>query len=146
MTTQIGASACVILDESQSIILYSHAKARQCELDPEKKQRNNEQELGAIIRAVMCLPNGCEVIIFSDSQYSVNVLNGSWQASANLGLIDRFHEEVRKRHIRVTLRWVRGHDKSKWNNYADELCNRAANSLASGGPILLTSGENKALL
>lgn len=143
MTSQVGSSACVILS-TDGVKLYEQAKARRCEYDPAKKQRNNEQELGAIIRAVMSVPNGCELHIYSDSQYAVNVLSGNWNASANLGLIDRYNEEVKRRHLRVQLFWVKGHDngKCKWNEYADELCNRVVASFMSGGPAILHSSQN----
>ena len=146
MNSQVGSSACVILS-ADGVKLYEHAKARRCEYDPEKKQRNNEQELGAIIRAVMSVPDGCELYIYSDSQYAVNVLSGTWNASANLGLIDRYNEEVKKRHLRVQLFWVKGHANGKhpWNEYADELCGRVANIFSSGGGNILRSSKNLCL-
>lgn len=121
MDSQIGASAVVILDSTGDKI-YERAKARRVEYDPDKKQRSPEQELGAAIMAVMSAPDGCELFIHSDSQYVVKVLSGAWRANTNLGLIDRYQEEVRKRHLRVQFFWVRGHAGDPWNEYADRLC------------------------
>lgn len=121
MDSQIGASAVVILDSTGDKI-YERAKARRVEYDPDKKQRSPEQELGAAIMAVMSVPDGCELFIHSDSQYVVRVLSGAWRANTNLGLIDRYQEEVRKRHLRVQFFWVRGHAGDPWNEYADRLC------------------------
>lgn len=121
MDSQIGASAVVILDSTGDKI-YERAKARRVEYDPDKKQRSSEQELGAAIMAVMSVPDGCELFIHSDSQYVVKVLSGAWRANTNLGLIDRYQEEVRKRHLRVQFFWVRGHAGDPWNEYADRLC------------------------
>ena len=136
MNDRVGASACVILDENGRL-LFERGAARQCEYDPSKKQRNNEQEIGAIIRCVMCTPEGSSVVIHSDSQYAVKVLSGEWSAKANLGLIDRYHEEVRKRRIKPELRWVRGHNGNTWNEYADGLCDKVANSLRAGGQKII---------
>ena len=141
MNTQVGSSACVILDKYASHALYEKAKARQCTLNPEKKQRNNEQELGAIIMAVRSVPNGSELRIFSDSQYAVNVLSGNWEAKANLDLIERYHLEVRQRALKVEIFWVRGHDTSKWNNYADELCEKVVRQFMDGGPNIIENGN-----
>lgn len=145
MDSQLGASACVILDNGKQNILYEKAKARRTTLDPQKKQRNNEQELGACIIAVMNVPDGCRLSIYSDSQYSVNVLSGKWNASSNLGLIDRFKDEVRKRHIRVDLFWVRGHNGGHWNEYADQLCEKAVAAFISEGKKCIESGKSTEL-
>ena len=132
MDSKIGASAVVILDSTGDKI-YERAKARRVEYDPDKKQRSPEQELGAAIMAVMNVPDGCELFIHSDSQYVVKVLSGAWRANTNLGLIDRYQEEVRKRHIRVQFFWVRGHAGDPWNEYADRLCVNMSAAFRSTG-------------
>ncbi|MBR5414147.1 MAG: hypothetical protein IK114_14135 [Fibrobacter sp.] len=142
MNDQVGSSALVILDEKQERILFERAAARKCVYDPEKKQRNNEQELGAIIRTLMSVPEGSQLLIHSDSQYAVKVLSGDWEAKANLGLVDRFHQEKRKRRLRVELRWVRGHNGNPMNERADQLCAMAANSVRKGGPAVFQSERN----
>jgi len=142
MKTQIGASAVLLMDASRKRVLFERAAARRVEYDPLKKQRNQEQELGAIIRAVMCVPNGSTLHVISDSQYCVKVLSKEWNASANLGLIDRFFYECKKRQVRVEFEWVRGHNGTKGNERADELCRIAADSLKSGGPAVLQSEKN----
>lgn len=141
MNDQVGASSVVILDESKSQVLVEHARARQVEFDPNKKQRNNEQELGACIRALLLLPKGSECVIHSDSQYAVNVLNKTWDAKTNTTLIDRFFEEVAIRHIKCVLRWVRGHNGDVWNERADQLCERVANDLRAGGKGIYRLGD-----
>lgn len=142
MRDQVGASAVVILDEKKERVLFERAAARRVEFDPAKKQRNNEQELGAIIRCVMCLPYASDVLIYSDSQYAVKVLSGEWEASSNLGLIDRFKEEVRKNRTRFRLFWVRGHSNDVWNERADKLCEIAADSLRAGKSAIIQSPKN----
>jgi len=142
MADRYGASALVILDQSKTQVLFERAAARHCEYDPEKKQRNNEQELGAILRALTVVPKGSQLVIYSDSQYAVKVLSGEWSAKSNLGLIDKFYELKRKNQLRVELMWVRGHNGDQWNERADQLCEMAANSLRSGGPAIFQSKEN----
>lgn len=139
MQDNIGASAVVVLGENDKV-LYERAAARRVVPEDGKQQYSQEQELGACIRAVMCVPDGSRITIFSDSQYCVKVLGGEWEAHANLGMIDRYFEEVRKRHQRVEFRKVRGHSGDKWNERADEVCEIAANSLRGGGSAVWQSG------
>lgn len=130
MNSCIGASAVVILTPDLKERLYEHVTARKCEYDPTKKQRTNEQELGAMIRAVMSVPNGSEILIISDSQYAVKVLSKENNASANLDLIARFDKEVSERCLKVKFKWVRGHNGDLWNERADQLCQTAMSIIA----------------
>ena len=138
MSDRVGASACVILNKDESEILFVHATARKCDYNPEKKQRTNEQEIGAIIRAIMSVPNGSEILIHSDSQYAVKVLSGENNAYTNLDLIERYRKEVNERNHRVSFKWVRGHDGNRYNEMADALCTKAANDLRKDGGKLKT--------
>lgn len=133
MNDQVGSSAVVILDSTGQSAMIEYAKARQVKYDPEKKQRINEQEVGACIRALMLLPDGADCVIYSDSQYAVNVLNKTWEAKANLELIDRFYKELTSRNIKCELKWVRGHNGDFWNERADELCEKVAHDLRVSG-------------
>lgn len=144
MQSHYGASAIVILDENEHRKLYEWAKARKVEPTPEKQQFCQEQELGACIRAVMSVPNGCYLTIKTDSQYCCKVLGGDWEPRSNLLLIDRFFEETKKRHIRVSFSWVKGHSGNAWNEHADSMCVFISNQLAAGGPSTAQT-ENCAL-
>ena len=139
MTDQVGASAVVILNADKTKILYQWAKARKCALDPEKKQRNNEQEIGAVIHAVMSVPDGSFLEIYCDNQYVVNVLSGMWDAHANKELIERYFMEKTQRKISATMIWVRGHNGDKFNEMADGLCTTAANNLRNGKGRIIES-------
>lgn len=143
METHYGASAVIILTADEATVLFKRGAARLI-TSADKAQFSQEQELGACIRAVKSVPVGSELTIKTDSQYCCKVLSGEWEAHANLGLIDLYHEERRKRHIRVNFVKVRGHSGNKWNEAADELCTRAATSLRNGGPAVLQT-ENKCL-
>lgn len=131
MDTLIGASAVVIMNKEESKVLYERCAARHCTPTEEKQQFSQEQEIGACIRAVMSVPDGSYLTIKTDSQYCVKVLGGEWTAHANLDLINRYKEEVRKHDIRVTFIKVLGHAAEKggpaiWGNErADKLCTYA---------------------
>ena len=49
---------------------------------------NNRMELQAILEAVKALKDGRTVRIYSDSQWSINVLTRRWKAKKNLDLIE----------------------------------------------------------
>lgn len=140
MNTNVGASAVVVLKKDADKPIFERARARKVTPEEGKKQYAPEQELGACIRAVMVVPEGSTVTINSDSQYAVNVLNKNWNAKTNLGLIDRFFSEVRERHIKYRMNWVRGHNGNVWNERADELCELAAQSLLAGGKGIIQNG------
>jgi len=139
MENHYGASAVVILDKRETIILYQRCAARLCTPTPEKQQFSQEQELGACIRAVRSVPVGSRLTIKTDSQYCCKVLSGEWNASANLGLIDLFHEDKRKRRVRVDFIKVKGHSGNRWNELADSLCQKAVENKQQGGSGLLES-------
>ncbi len=93
---------------------------------------NNRMELTALIEAFRTLPADAEITVFSDSDLCVKTVN-EWAAGwerrgwrrktgpiANLELVQTLWSEA-KRHPRVALRWIRAHDGSRWNEYADAL-------------------------
>ena len=71
-----------------------------------------------------------KITIFSDSEYTIRCMNGSWQRKKNTDLwpqVDILSERLR----RVTggkyeVKWVRGHAGNEYNEIADELATRAA--------------------
>ena len=93
---------------------------------------NNRMELTALIRAYELLPEDAEVTVYSDSQLCVKTVN-EWAAGwekrgwkrksgpiANLELVKRLYA-LAGSHPRVTLQWIKAHDGSRWNEYADAL-------------------------
>ena len=89
-------------------------------------------ELTALIRAYELLPEDAEVTVYSDSQLCVKTVN-EWAAGwekrgwkrksgpiANLELVKRLYA-LAGSHPRVTLQWIKAHDGSRWNEYADAL-------------------------
>lgn len=96
---------------------------------------NNIAELTAAIEALRRVPEGAEVILCSDSQYTVKGLGEwlpgwikkGWKTASgspvlNQELWQQLYREYRAR--KVTLEWVRGHDGHPENERADQLANR----------------------
>jgi len=93
---------------------------------------NNRMELSALIAAYEMLPDDADETIWSDSQLCVRTINewaAGWERRGwkrrtgpveNLDLVRRLWELAR-RHPHVRLRWLRAHDGSTWNEYADRL-------------------------
>ena len=92
-------------------------------------------ELAALIAAYELLPADAAVTMYSDSQLCVKTVNewaAGWErrgwrrkggAIANLEQVKRLWA-LATAHPKVGLQWIRAHDGSKWNEYADALANR----------------------
>jgi ribonuclease HI len=105
-------------------------RAEACGHDP--ATTNNRMELSGLIAAFKALPLDAEVTVYTDSQLCVNTINEwakGWEARgwrrktgpiANLELVQELWA-LSKKHPRVQLRWIRAHDGSRWNEYADAL-------------------------
>ncbi len=90
---------------------------------------NNRMELQAILEAVKALEDDRAVRIYSDSQWSINVLTRRWKAKKNLDLIEAIWALPHWNTVR--LHWVRGHNGHRDNEKADALANAAARELGS---------------
>lgn len=95
---------------------------------------NNRMELTALIAAYRALPPDAALTIYSDSEICVKTVN-EWAAKweklhwrrktgpiKNLELVQELYA-LAKAHPKVTLRWIRAHDGSRWNEYVDALAN-----------------------
>ncbi len=93
---------------------------------------NNRMELAALIAAYEMLPSDSSATVYSDSQLCVKTVN-EWAAGwerrgwrrksgpiANLELVKKLYS-LATDHASVTLEWIRAHDGSRWNEYADAL-------------------------
>ena len=80
------------------------------------------------------MPDGNPATVYSDSNYCVRMINewaAGWEARgwrrksgpiANLPLVQELYA-LASRHPGVELTWIRAHDGSRWNEYADALAN-----------------------
>lgn len=96
------------------------------------KTTNNRMEFEAMIVGLELIPAGGAGDIYTDSKLVVDTLTKwaagwekrGWRRSSgpvkNLDLVQRAYRLVQER-PNVNLRWIRAHDGSLWNEYADAL-------------------------
>lgn len=85
---------------------------------------NNVAELTGILRAVEWIPNdGRAIVIHTDSQYAIGVLQKGWKPKVNQELVARAKRAVEARGARLV--YVPGHQGVALNERADELAREA---------------------
>ena len=81
---------------------------------------NNIAELTAILRAVEAVPPGPHpIVVHTDSQYAIGVIQKGWKAKANQELVARTKQAVKARGARLV--YVPGHQGVPLNERADAL-------------------------
>lgn len=60
-----------------------------------------------------------EIILVSDSQYVLNIANGQFNPKKNLELAKELQYLYNE--LKPELKWIKGHNGSKWNELADYL-------------------------
>jgi ribonuclease HI len=97
---------------------------------------NNTGELTAIYEALeWCLEKKpSEVTVYSDSQYALNVVFGSWTASKNKLLVSNCKALATKVSVQTKVNYehIKAHAGHKWNERADELAYEAATGKPNG--------------
>jgi ribonuclease HI len=95
---------------------------------------NNIAELTAILRALEAIPaDAPQILVHTDSQYSIGVLQKGWKAKVNQELIAKTKSLLAKR-PQARLVYVPGHAGVPMNERADELA-REAISRARSKPV-----------
>lgn len=99
---------------------------------------NNRQEITAVLNSLKYCHNNSltNFVIYCDSQYVVNGFNDwmhKWRAKRwvrgnppqYIPNYDLWREmyQYKVKFEKVDLRWVRGHNGNRWNEYADKLIN-----------------------
>jgi len=85
---------------------------------------NNVAELTGILRAVEWTPVVARtLVVHTDSQYAIGVLQRGWKAKANQDLVSRTKRAVEDRRARLV--YVPGHQGVSLNERADELAREA---------------------
>ena len=107
-----------------SVVAQSHGR------DP--ATTNNRMELTALINAFELVPAGVAATVYTDSKLAVSTINewaAGWEklgwkrktgAIQNLDLIKVLYAKARAR-PEVRLEWIRAHNGTRWNEYADSL-------------------------
>ena len=110
----------------------------------EKETTNNRMELTAVIEALKCLKEACEIELWSDSKYVIDGLEKGWAESwrkngwrksdrkpaLNPDLWDVLLNLTAEHKIRY--HWVKGHAENELNNRCDALAVAAREKLISG--------------
>ncbi len=98
---------------------------------------NNRMEMTAVIEALKCLKEPCEVELYSDSAYVVNAFTNGWiygwqkngfKKSDNSPVLneDLWHEIIGLTNVhKVTFIKVKGHADNEYNNLCDKLATDA---------------------
>ncbi len=85
---------------------------------------NNKMELMAILSAVTAVPSGSTLVIYTDSQYCIQVLtnkaNANNYARPNANVIRQYFNYA-SRLKAVRFEWVKGHDGNEFNEMVDAL-------------------------
>ena len=87
---------------------------------------NNRAEIAAVLAALCIAPRDKPLTIYSDSEYTIKVAQGTYQMKANLDLWDLYRILLKKRTTPPTFVWVRGHAGHSQNERADELAGLGA--------------------
>jgi ribonuclease HI len=105
----------------------------------EPNTTNNRMELTALIEAYKMLPSDGVFSVYSDSQLCVKTINewaAGWEQRGwkrktgpveNLDLVKQLYG-LAKAKPDIELKWIRAHDGSRWNEYADALASAGQRS------------------
>lgn len=89
-----------------------------------ERATNNEMELRAVYEALVFVPVGGSVKIYTDSRYVEQTINAGGLVKYHSELWKAVRSEIDKRRVKVI--WVRGHAGDQFNIEADALANAAA--------------------
>lgn len=87
---------------------------------------NNRAEISAVLAVLSLAPPTLPLKVYSDSEYTIKVAEGTYQMKANPDLWEIYRELLRYRKQPPTFEWVRGHAGQVHNERADELAGLAA--------------------
>lgn len=110
-----GGAAYIVLLGGKEIVRKSRALAR---------TTNNRAEMLAIISAVNFCPIGAEIVVHTDSKYSIFSFitrKRVKKETKNADLIHLYRKVAAQKH--VTFEWVKGHDGNEYNEIADQMAN-----------------------
>lgn len=98
----------------------------------EEHTTNNRMELTALLAGFRLVPDGVPTTVYSDSSYCVKAVNewaAGWERNGwkrktgpvqNLELVQELYR-VKQARPEITVQWIKAHDGSRWNEYADAL-------------------------
>ena len=102
------------------MVLFKHVVVFMCGRVHGEGLTNNVMELTAILMPLLALPERSQILICSDSAYSIGAVSGRNAVNANAALVGRCIA-ARDRHTSVQFKHVRGHKGEERNELADRL-------------------------
>lgn len=87
---------------------------------------NNRAEITAVLAVLSIAPPDAPLTIYSDSEYTIKVAQGTYQMKANPDLWALYRMLLKHRKSPITFEWVRGHAGHDLNERADELAGLGA--------------------
>lgn len=119
-TTNKSGAGLIILKNNKPIFEYSKTF---------KGGTNNTAEICAIILALKCFKKPVDsIIIVSDSQYCLGIINNNWSRKANISLwneFDKVYANALTLCDDIRFVWTKGHSSDPGNKRADYLAVRA---------------------
>jgi ribonuclease HI len=91
---------------------------------------NNIAELTAVLRALELVPPDRPLVVHTDSQYSIGVLQKGWKAKANVELVETIKQRLAS-HGATRLVYTPGHAGVALNERADSLARMAVSTRSS---------------
>lgn len=109
-----GGAAYIILDGQQNIVKQNSKGFIGV--------TNNKMELMAILSAVAAVPAGSSLVVYTDSQYCIQVLTNKANANnytrPNANVIRQYFNYA-SRLKSVRFQWIKGHDGNEFNEMVD---------------------------
>ena len=87
---------------------------------------NNRAEISAVLAGLSLAPPGLPLAIYSDSQYTIKVAQGTFKMNANPDLWAIYRKLLGYRKVPPVFTWVQGHAGHLHNERADELAGLGA--------------------
>lgn len=87
---------------------------------------NNRAEITAVLAVLSIAPPDAPLTVYSDSDYTIKVAQGTFQMKANPDLWALYRMLLHHRKSPITFQWVRGHAGHDLNERADELAGLGA--------------------
>ena len=100
---------------------------------------NNIAELTAVLRALGEIEAGRATMIYTDSQYTIGVVQKGWKAKANQALVAELREALKARPS-TRLAYVPGHSGVLLNERADALAREAVSARKTRREVYVSKG------
>jgi len=112
----------------------------------ESNTTNNRMEIMAVIQALKTLKEPCDVILYTDSQYVVNMfehgwinnwLKNNWKLSSgervkNIDLLEKLIELIKNHKVKFVK--IKGHSDNPLNNKCDQIARQLIKKMVEKQP------------